>query len=213
MKKTDKMSRAVSQLEHMYNALNVDFFGGRLPTPVITIQSKPGTYGHCTTAKIWKRPEDDAYELNIAAEMLSAPIEETIDTMLHEMVHLHCREAGIRETSRGGAYHNGKFKAEAERVGLECYMTEKHGWNTRPSDRLVEYALERGWSELRISRQNVGGVRTGGGPAAAQSGAPAAGGSRSHSRKYQCPRCGISVRATREVLVICGYCLLPMTPP
>lgn len=53
MKQTTKMSRAVSQLEHIYNSLNTDFFAGELPTPIITVQSKPGTYGHCTTAKVW----------------------------------------------------------------------------------------------------------------------------------------------------------------
>lgn len=48
MKETTKMSRAVSQLEHIYNALNTDFFDGLLPVPIITVQSKPGTYGHYT---------------------------------------------------------------------------------------------------------------------------------------------------------------------
>lgn len=57
MKETTKMSRAVSQLEHIYNALNTDFFDGLLPVPIITVQSKPGTYGHCTTAKVWQRKD------------------------------------------------------------------------------------------------------------------------------------------------------------
>ena len=102
MKETTKMSRAVSQLEHIYNALNTDFFDGLLPVPIITVQSKPGTYGHCTTAKVWQRKDGGAYELNIAAEVLNYPIEETLDTMLHEMVHLYCRENSIKEVSRGG---------------------------------------------------------------------------------------------------------------
>ena len=106
MKQTTKMSRAVSQLEHIYNNLNTDFFDGELPVPIITVQSKPGTYGHCTTAKVWQRKDGGAYELNIAAEVLNYPIEETLDTMLHEMVHLYCRERGIKEVSRGGKYHN-----------------------------------------------------------------------------------------------------------
>ena len=74
MKETTKMSRAVSQLEHIYNNLNADFFAGELPVPIITVQSKPGTYGHCTTAKVWQRKDGGAYELNIAAEVLNYPI-------------------------------------------------------------------------------------------------------------------------------------------
>lgn len=51
MKETTKMSRAVGQLEKMYNTINADLFGGELPTPIITVQSKPGTYGHCSCAR------------------------------------------------------------------------------------------------------------------------------------------------------------------
>lgn len=43
MKQTIKMSRAVGQLEKMFNSINTDFFDGALPVPIITIQSKPGT--------------------------------------------------------------------------------------------------------------------------------------------------------------------------
>lgn len=143
MKETTKMSRAVSQLEHIYNSLNTDFFGGELPTPIITVQSKPGTFGHCTTTKVWKRKDGGAYELNIAAEVLNYPIEETLDAMLHEMVHLYCRENGIKEVSRGGKYHNKKFKAIAEAHGLICVPCGQYGWNTTPGDNLVEYALSK----------------------------------------------------------------------
>ena len=138
MKETTKMSRAVSQLEHIYNSLNTDFFSAELPVPIITVQSKPGTYGHCTTAKVWQRKNGGAYELNIAAEVLNYPIEETLDTMLHEMVHLYCRENGIKEVSRGGKYHNGRFKAIAEAHGLTCVPCGQYGWNTTPGENLVE---------------------------------------------------------------------------
>ncbi len=37
MKQTTKMSRAVSQLEHMYNTLNADKFDSALPTPIVTL--------------------------------------------------------------------------------------------------------------------------------------------------------------------------------
>lgn len=145
MKETVKMSRAVGQLEKMYNTMNWDFYGGTLPTPIITVQSKPGTYGHCTVNKVWRRKEDNTYEMNIAAEVLDQNIEEIIDTLLHEMVHLYCRENGIQEVSRGGKYHNGKFKELAEKCGLLCVKAGQYGWNTTATgnDRLTEYALEK----------------------------------------------------------------------
>ena len=213
MKQATKMSRAVSQLEHIYNALNADFFPGEpLPVPIITVQSKPGSYGHCTTAKVWRRADGGANELNIAAEVLNYPIEETLDTMLHEMVHLYCREHGIHEVSRGGKYHNRRFKAEAERRGLTCVPCGQYGWNTTPGVNLVEYALSKGWNEIQIGRASLPPmIRTGAG-GAQQTGADTLPDGRrpSSTRKLVCPKCGQSVRATRKVNILCGDCMLPM---
>lgn len=212
MKQTTKMSRAVSQLEHIYNALNTDFFEDALPVPIITVQSKPGTYGHCTTSKVWQRKDGGAYELNIAAEVLNYPIEETLDTMLHEMVHLYCRENGIKEVSRGGKYHNKKFKAEAERRGLVCVPCGQYGWNTTPSDNLVEYALSKGWNEIKIGRGSLPPIIRTGASGTAQTGAETTGGGKrpSSTRKLQCPKCGCSVRATKTVRIMCMDCMEQM---
>jgi len=210
MKQTTKMSRAVGQLEHIYNALNVDFFGGALPTPIITVQSRPGTMGHCSNAKVWRREEEHAYELNIAAEVLNYPIEETLDTIIHEMVHLYCRENNIKETSRGGRYHNGRFKAEAEKRGLTCFQCGAAGWNTKPGDNLVEYAINKGWNEIRIGRNNLPPAMRTGATGAAQTGGAGAedGGKRpSSTRKLICPHGGQSVRATKAVNILCGDCM------
>lgn len=214
MKETTKMSRAVGQLEKMYNALNMDKFDGALPTPIITVQSKPGTYGHCTTTKVWRRKEDEAYEMNVAAEVLTAPIEEVIDTLIHEMVHLYCRENGIQEVSRGGKYHNGKFKELAEAKGLVCVRQGIYGWNSvgTGNDSLIEYALSKGWSELKIERHTFGRVAIGGSGAAHGGAATETDGKRpSSTRKLQCPCCGNSVRATKAVNIICGDCMERMT--
>ena len=212
MKQTTKMSRAVSQLEHIYNALNTDFFQNELPIPIITVQSKPGTYGHCTTSKVWQRKDGGAYELNIAAEVLNYPIEETLDTMLHEMVHLYCRENGIKEVSRGGKYHNKRFKAEAERRGLVCIPCGQYGWNTTPSDKLVEYALSKGWNEIKIGRGSLPPIIRTGASGTAQTGAETTGGGKrlSSTRKLQCPKCGCSVRATKTVRIMCMDCMEQM---
>lgn len=205
------MSRAVSQLEHIYNSLNADFFAGELPTPIITVQSKPGTMGHCSVSKIWQRKDDKTYELNIAAEVLNYPIEETLDTMLHEMVHLYCRQHDIKEVSRGGKYHNKRFKAIAEEHGLTCVPCGQYGWNTTPGDNLVEYALNKGWNEILLGRNSLPPAMRTGATGTAQPGTAPGGGKRpSSTRKLICPKCSQSVRATRKVNILCGDCLLPM---
>lgn len=202
------MSRAVSQLEHIYNSLNADFFAGELPTPIITVQSKPGTMGHCSVSKIWQRKDDKTYELNIAAEVLNYPIEETLDTMLHEMVHLYCRQHDIKEVSRGGKYHNKRFKAIAEEHGLTCVPCGQYGWNTTPGDNLVEYALNKGWNEILLGRNSLPPAMRTGATGTAQPGTAPGGEKRpSSTRKLICPKCSQSVRATQKVNILCGDCM------
>ena len=131
---------------------------------------------------------------------------------LHEMVHLYCREHGAKEVSRGGKYHNGRFKAEAERRGLTCVPCGQYGWNTTPGDNLVEYALSKGWNEIKIGRASLPPmIRTGAGGAPQTGAETAQGGKRpSSTRKLVCPKCGQSVRATRKVNILCGDCMLSM---
>jgi len=197
-------------LEKMINAINADFFDGELPMPIVTVQSRPGTYGHCSVSKIWKRKDDEAFELNIAAEVLDAPIEEIIDTIIHELCHIYCRLHDIRETSRGGSYHNGRFRKVAEAHGLTCVYDPKYGWNTTPGDNLIEYALQKDWSEILISRATMPRFLPPTGAAGSNGNGTNGGKRTSSTRKLICRRCGQSVRATRKVNILCGDCLAPM---
>ena len=207
-KPTSKMSRAVSQLEHIFNKMNADFFEGKLPAPIITVQSSPRTYGHCTVAKVWKKKDGETYELNIAAEVLNYPIEETLDTMLHEMIHLYCRENGIKECSRGGTYHNKKFKELAEKVGLETFHDTRCGWNTKAGDKMLQYAIDNEWSEITLGRESRTTIKieidTDGATTTTVQTEPTR---NSSTRKYKCPKCGQSVRATKDVNIMCADCM------
>lgn len=159
MKETVKTSRTAGYLEKMFRALNRDYFGGELEEPIITIQSTPRAYGHVTVAKTWKRKDDWRHELNIGAETLDRPIEHVVATLVHEMVHLYNIAHDIQDCSRGGSYHNKKFKVEAERRGLVIGHHEKYGWTiTEPGDDLLEYIIDQGWTEIRINRG--GGIWT-----------------------------------------------------
>lgn len=109
-----KMSDVVTKLESLFDILNRVYFDNALPKPVITVQSTPKAYGHCSTKKIWKSENDGQYEINIGAEFLNRPSANTAATMCHEMVHLYCLVNEIQDTCQKGRYHNKTFKAEAE---------------------------------------------------------------------------------------------------
>jgi len=212
MKETVKTSRTAGYLEKMFRALNRDWFGGELEEPIITIQSTPRAYGHVTVGKTWKRKDDWRHELNMGAETINRPIEEVVATMVHEMVHLWNIAHEVQDCSRGGMYHNRKFRDEAQRRGLVIGHHEVYGWTiTSPSDELLEYILEQGWTEINISRGGFGWVPPKSGGSKAGDGSSAEGEDKpkpkkSSTRKLQCPCCGNSVRATKAVRIMCMDC-------
>lgn len=210
MKETTKTSRTAGYLEKMFRTLNADSFGGELIEPIITIQSTPTAYGHITCHKTWKRKDEMTYELNISADWLTRPIENVVATMIHEMTHLYNIQHEIQDCSRGGGYHNRKFKDEAEKHMLHIEKHDKYGWTiTEPTEELIDYIVAQGWEDIQTGRNPLFGLLGG------ISGSKDKNGTgdtqkptdrKGNSRRYQCPQCKAIVRATKEVHIICGEC-------
>ncbi len=210
MKQTVKTSRTAGYLEKMFRVLNQKYFNGEIEEPIITIQSTPRAYGHVTVGKAWKKGESNRHELNIGAGTLDRPIENIVATLVHEMVHLSNLQNSIQDCSRGGAYHNKKFKLLATACDLDISYDKRIGWSiTEPTPELCDFIISQGWSDISMSRiewsytpRGTGsGSSTGG-----TSGKPTPTTPTSSTRKYVCPRCGLSVRATRIVRVQCMDC-------
>lgn len=214
MKQITKTSRLAGQLEKLYRMLNHDFFDDALEMPVITIQSTPRAYGHVTVHNAWNIKGEGAKELNIAAGTLFRPIENTVATMLHEMVHIFNMEvAQVQDTSRGGTYHNKRFKEAAEAHGLICHHTEKYGYSdtsSELSDELLTWVLDNDIPEIELYRDELTGIRVATGSTAGNTNTTAKPKGNSHSIKYTCPCCGNSARATKQINLICGDCIVPM---
>ena len=187
------MSEVTAFLEEVYDTLNVRLFGGELPKAILTVQSSKA-YGHYTLGDVWNDGLRGYREINIGAEALGRPIEEVVATLVHEMVHYLNDLHGVQDVSRSGWYHNRSFKeaAEAHELIVEYYSDVGFGV-TAPSDGLVALIAEQGWRSIEIARDK--GVE---------------GGKRvrkpSSTRKYICPVCGMSVRATKTVRVGCQDC-------
>lgn len=188
-----QMSEVTAFLENAYNALNKEFFNGELTPVVITVQSSPKAHGHYTNWDAWKENDQGYREINIGAETLNRPIEDVMATLVHEMVHHYCALNGIKDTSRKGTYHNKKFLWYGENTkAIVLSYDSRIGYSpTKPSARLVAFIQAQGWQGVDLSRQGLGkAART-----------PKQG-----VRKYQCPECGCSVRATKAVNIACVDC-------
>ena len=212
MKELTTYNRVAGYLNKVFDLLNAEFFEGALSRPTITIQSTPKAYGHFSLREdTWISKIGGTHEINIGAGTLSRPIEEVAATLLHEMVHYYNYEMGIQDCSQGNTYHNRRFKEAAELRGLNVDHSDKYGWShTSPSDELLEFVLKYELRDILINRNEFSGFQITG--TGTHSGAPYIGTAtrKSSSRKYVCPCCGMSVRATRAVNVMCMDCDEPL---
>ena len=74
-------------------------------------------------------------EVLLAGEALHLPPGEVFEILLHEAAHGLNAARGIKDTSRGGRYHNQRFKAAAEEVLLQVRALPPTDWPARCSPR------------------------------------------------------------------------------
>lgn len=203
-------------LEYGFEVLNKVYFDNALPPVVITIMSSPRTYGHFTVGKVWKAEESHLHEINISAEHLDRNIENVMATLQHELIHYYCQLNNIADTSQSGRYHNKNFKKEAEARGLMISYAKYIGYSvTEPSQGFIEVLQNNGIEKpLNINRDGIIGMTdNGGNGSGGGNGKDGTDGNdgqtgkrKTSTRKYQCPCCGNSFRATKDVRVLCMDC-------
>ena len=215
MKKLSDLGRVTGYLNKIFRAVNQTYFENSLETPIITVQSSVGAYGHLVCSKIWYNAELDKgqYELNIGAEHLTRPIEEVTATIIHECTHLYCLMHNIQDTSNRGIYHNKKFKQIAEEKGkLKIERHDVYGWTlTSPTEETMNFCIENGFEDIAVNRGftfNIGKLIGGNEDTKedGENGEEKPKTKTSSTRKYICPHCHNSFRATKDINVICGDC-------
>ncbi len=202
-------------LERGFDVLNEVYFDNELPPVVITIMSSPKTYGHFTVGKVWKAEESHYNEINISAEHLDRPIIHVMATLQHELIHFYCQINGIADTSQNGRYHNKNFEREAEARGLIIGYAKYVGYSvTVPSVEFIKVIQDNGIEKpLEINRDGIIGITGIGGNGSDDDGKGGTDGKgiqtgkkKTSTRKYQCPCCGNSFRATKDIRVLCMDC-------
>ena len=195
---TEKFIKTVGYLSGLYDFCNKKLFGGELEKPIITVQqdARNKASGWWSIKKVWHENTDDdgEHELNITAQSLSRPIGQIAATLLHEMCHQYATANNIQDCSRGNTYHNKLFKRIAETHGLIVECVPTIGWSktdlTKDTETLIADFVKDNPESLIFREPTEKGqiVKS------------------SNTRKYECPACGQSVRATKKVNIICADC-------
>jgi len=126
------MTELNAALTAAFNAINEHFYNNELEKVVITFKegARKSKYGWTEMHKQWVQGKNERYEINISVDYIGTrSVENTIGTLMHEMAHLYNLINNIKDTSRGGVYHNKKFKETAEAHGLKIDFHEAIGWS------------------------------------------------------------------------------------
>ena len=200
MRRIATMAELQAALQAAFNAINRDFYNNELEKVIITVKEgkKKSAFGWIEVQKNWRQNGKDRHEINISADYLGErSVEDTIVTLMHEMVHLYNIQHGIKDTTRSGIYHNKEFAKTATAHGLICKQINQIGWSDTTADPTTQQWIKKNINikSFGVFKQSPRGARSGGGKA------------KTSSRKYICPYCGLIARATKECKLICGECM------
>lgn len=101
----------------------------KLPQPYFTLipnRGKTAYLGWFFRGK-WKEGKANKNEINICPDTLKRPLEDVLETVLHEMVHYANYVKNIQDCN-ANQYHNKHFKTRAESFGLIVEKVRNRGY-------------------------------------------------------------------------------------
>ena len=188
IEKTENASVIVKALEDAH-AIIREKTGA--PRATISVGRSAKVHGHFTNYKPWKAGDENFHEIFLSAPSFARGARATLGTLLHEVAHSLDLQNGIQGTS-GDGYHNKKFKATAESLGLEIGQVKGKGW----TDTQVPDSCVARWQEAHDIIENA--LRL---TASADEGAGKKG--RNKNLKVAECRCGEKIRLSASVLEKC----------
>jgi curved DNA-binding protein CbpA len=204
---TEAVSRILHVLEDTWQVIR--HHHPQIPPVVIIVASgtdgKQARWGY-HAPKRWQVGLDERTQIMVSGEGLRRGAASVLGTLLHEAAHALAAARGIQDTSRQGRYHNKKFKAHAEELGINVEHDPRLGWSitTLPHGTAMRYALQL--ADLHAFITLWRHDETNGGPTGRRS---------TNLIAASCP-CGRSIRIAASTLadapVICGACDGTFTP-
>lgn len=129
---TGAASRLVAACENAWRALQRHH--PEIPDAVIVLgtgveRGRLVKLGHWWGGQ-WVVEEGRRAEVLLAGEALHLSPDAVFEVLVHEAAHGVNATRGVKDTSRGGRYHNAHFKSTAEALGLTVTRQDRNGWAT-----------------------------------------------------------------------------------
>lgn len=181
-------STEIKRYEEIFKEINELKFNGKLPLPRI-ILTKTSRDGKFVSDEAIKTKNGFQFTIELNEEDCFGNTKFAVYSLFHNMVHMYNFINGIKDLSNGNVYHNCRFRntvvSHGGFVGKYKYGYRISGVDQDIKDRIYKYNIDYfpGEKFKAKSKQN-----------------------KSSTRKYICPCCGSSFRATKEINVLCMNC-------
>lgn len=176
-------------IESTYDAI-FNKVAGTLPKPTLII-TKTNKNDRCARLS----NDEGTYTFKLDVSLKRNPTSLVV-RILDSIIKLKALVDNIRVTSREGYYNNTKYVEVAYELGIPCITRSNGSGCCVNSHSVFVNDLVQELFGIKCTKDNVENLESEG--------------RKSSTRKYVCPKCGKSVRATRVVNILCGDCHVKM---
>lgn len=130
------------EIQEAYDFYNKELFNNELPQCILNFERQKGSKGYFSANRFASDIQEGfSHEIDLNPEFFKVcGIEQTLSTLVHEMVHLKIFIIGKHGRGR---YHNKPWAEEMERVGLIPSNTGAPG-GKKTGDKMTHYIDENG---------------------------------------------------------------------
>jgi predicted SprT family Zn-dependent metalloprotease len=140
---------AYAELQTAYDHFNQALFHGSLPDCLITLQREKNSCGYFSAERFVDDNKRYVHEIALNPSYFAvSPIEEVMQTLVHEQCHLWQYIYGKPGRRR---YHNREFAEKMESIGLMPSSTGRPG-GRKTGEHMSDYIIEGGLFELECRR-------------------------------------------------------------
>lgn len=118
-----------------------------VPEVVIALATESAGRARCQQGRFlserWRDGDTVVHELALHTTVLAGTARDVLEVMAHHAVHALAWTRAISDTSRGGAYHNGRYQQIAHELGLTTVRDDRGWLQTALTDTEVERYREQ----------------------------------------------------------------------
>ena len=201
-------SLTYASLTMAYDFFNMELFSGALPTCLITMQRRKGSYGYFSGERFQNAMNQEEVTDEIALNPMhfaTRTPEQVLSTLVHEMVHLWQHHFG---TPPRKSYHDKEWAAKMREVGLIPTATGETGG--KETGQKMAHLIAKGGGFTQAYQRLLTAH-----PAILYADRVNAADTTRKKKlasktKYTCPSCGLNAWAKPAAPLLCGDCHEPM---